>query len=292
MVLGARAPGRVGRRRDSLMRPSAFGWAASSRSTPTRCGGRDRPERALLPVAVVEQPVGRPVAVGRVAAAGAVEAGDVLERYQDVPVQLDVRDVLDQAIGGQRAVLVLTAEEGDLDALALVLGRVVLHGRIVVDQGAWPSDSRAWRCAASFREKSLRTPRPIRNSLSEQLAPVARSRWPSAGIASHSATIDRMLPPWQTTAAVRPAFACAISANTSAVRTRNWVKLSPPGYADSSPCSHARCAWGSAAISSSRERPCQSPTSISRRRGSVCKISPHALATACAVCSARSRSLE
>src|SRR5579862_995915 len=212
MVLGARAPGRVGRRRDSLMRPSAFGWAASSRSTPSRCGRRDRAERTLLPVAVVEQPVGRPVAVGRVAAAGAVEAGDVLKRYQDVPVQLDVW-----------AVLVLTAEEGDLDALALVLGRVVLHGRIVVDQGAWPSDSRAWRCAASFREKSLRTPRPIRNSLSEQLAPVARSRWPSAGIASHSATIDRMLPPWQTTAAVRPAFACAISANTSAVRTRNWV---------------------------------------------------------------------
>ena len=42
-------------------------------------------------------------------------------------VQLDVRDVLEVAVGGQDAVLVLAAEQGDLDLLALVLVGVVLH---------------------------------------------------------------------------------------------------------------------------------------------------------------------
>jgi hypothetical protein len=57
-----------------------------------------------------------------------VEGGDVLERDEDVPVQLDVRDVLEVAVRGQDAVLVLAAEEGDLDLLALVLVRVILDG--------------------------------------------------------------------------------------------------------------------------------------------------------------------
>ena len=41
-------------------------------------------------------------------------------------VQLDVGDVLDVAVRGEDAVLVLAAEERDLDLLALVLVRVVL----------------------------------------------------------------------------------------------------------------------------------------------------------------------
>ena len=64
---------------------------------------------------------------GRVAAAGAVERGDVLQRHEDVAVQLDVRDLVDVAIGREHALLVLAAEERDLDLLALVLPRVVLH---------------------------------------------------------------------------------------------------------------------------------------------------------------------
>ena len=56
-----------------------------------------------------------------------MQAGDVLERHEDVPVELDVGDVLDQAVGGEDAVLLLAPEEGDLDRLALVPGRVVLH---------------------------------------------------------------------------------------------------------------------------------------------------------------------
>jgi hypothetical protein len=55
-----------------------------------------------------------------------VEGGDVLERDEDVPVQLDVRDVLDVAVRREDAVLVFPAEQGDLDLLALVLVRVVL----------------------------------------------------------------------------------------------------------------------------------------------------------------------
>ena len=77
---------------------------------------------------VLGEPARRPVGLGRVAAARAVEGGDVLQRDQDVAVQLDVRDVLDVAVRGEHAVLVLAAEEGDLDLLALVLVGVVLHG--------------------------------------------------------------------------------------------------------------------------------------------------------------------
>jgi hypothetical protein len=43
-----------------------------------------------------------------------------------VTVQLDVRDVLDVAIGGQDALLVFAAEQRDLNLLALVLVGVVL----------------------------------------------------------------------------------------------------------------------------------------------------------------------
>ena len=46
-----------------------------------------------------------------------------------MPVQLDVRDVLDAAVRGEDAFLVLAAEERDLDLLAFVLAGVVLHPR-------------------------------------------------------------------------------------------------------------------------------------------------------------------
>ena len=44
-----------------------------------------------------------------------------------MPVELDVRDVLERAVCGEDTLLVLAAEEGDLDLLALILVRVVLH---------------------------------------------------------------------------------------------------------------------------------------------------------------------
>src|SRR5215470_3684780 len=81
----------------------------------------------FLPV-VLEQAARRPVVVLRcVAAARAVERRDVLERDEDVAVQLDVRDLVDEAVRSQDALLILPAEEGDLDLLALVFARVVLH---------------------------------------------------------------------------------------------------------------------------------------------------------------------
>src|SRR5918996_5639815 len=42
---------------------------------------------------VLGEPAGRPVVGGRVAAARAVKGGDVLQRDEDVPVQLDVGHV-------------------------------------------------------------------------------------------------------------------------------------------------------------------------------------------------------
>ena len=43
-------------------------------------------------------------------------------------VQLDVRDVLDQAVGGQHTVLIVAPEERDFDLLTLVLVGLVVHG--------------------------------------------------------------------------------------------------------------------------------------------------------------------
>src|SRR5262249_23984758 len=82
--------------------------------------------RTLLPVFLLEA-ARRPVVVRRIAAARAVEGGDVLERDQDVAVELDVGHILDIAGRGQDALLVLAAGECDGDLLSLVLVRVVLH---------------------------------------------------------------------------------------------------------------------------------------------------------------------
>src|SRR5205085_8285919 len=69
---------------------------------------------------VLGKAVRRPVGLRRVASARAVQRGAVLQRDQDVPVQLDVCDVLDVAVGRPQAVLVLTAAERDPDLLTLV----------------------------------------------------------------------------------------------------------------------------------------------------------------------------
>ena len=83
--------------------------------------------RPVVPVELLE-PTWRPVRLRRVAAARAMERRDVLQRDQDVAVQFDVSDVVHGAVGRQHAVLVVAVHQGDLDLLALVLVRVVLHG--------------------------------------------------------------------------------------------------------------------------------------------------------------------
>src|SRR5262245_22209097 len=56
----------------------------------------------------------RPVGLRRVASARAMEACDVLQRNEDVPVQLDVRHVLDRAVRGEDAFLIFAAEQREL----------------------------------------------------------------------------------------------------------------------------------------------------------------------------------
>jgi hypothetical protein len=73
------------------------------------------------------QPARGPVRLRGVAAARTVEGGDVLERDEDVAVELDVRDPFDPAVRGERSVLVLPAEELHFDLLPFVLVGVVLH---------------------------------------------------------------------------------------------------------------------------------------------------------------------
>jgi hypothetical protein len=57
-----------------------------------------------------------------------MERRDVLQGDEDVTVELDVRDILERAVRGQNALMVLPSEQRDLDLLALVLVRVVLDG--------------------------------------------------------------------------------------------------------------------------------------------------------------------
>src|SRR5256714_2922996 len=93
--------------------------------------------RTLLAVFLLE-PARRPIVVRRVAAARTVEGCDVLQGDEDMPVQLDVGDVLDVAVGGQDTLLVFPSEEGDLDLLALVLVRVVLHRPLSLSARIFP----------------------------------------------------------------------------------------------------------------------------------------------------------
>jgi len=90
-----------------------------------------------------------------------MQRGDVLERNQDVPVQLEVGDVVEEAVGGEHAVLVVAAEERDLDLLALVLAGVVLDGpepsRIPFFCIAAAIRSLAATAGSSFGEAAYRT---------------------------------------------------------------------------------------------------------------------------------------
>jgi len=56
-----------------------------------------------------------------------MERRDVLERDEDVAVELDVRHLVDEAVRSEDAFLVLAAEERDFDLLALVFAGLVLH---------------------------------------------------------------------------------------------------------------------------------------------------------------------
>src|SRR5689334_14744385 len=106
--------------------------AATSRNSHafTRLAATARPiaGRSVVVFALVlDEPAWRPVRLRGVAAARAVQRRDVLQWDQDVAVQLDVRHVVDGAVRGEDAILIVTAEERDLHLLALVLAGVVLH---------------------------------------------------------------------------------------------------------------------------------------------------------------------
>ena len=119
----------------------------------------------MLVALVLGEAARRPVGLGGVAAARAVQGRDVLQRDEDVPVQLDVGDLVDRAVRGQHAVLVVAAEERDLDLLALVLAGVVLHLRVILaaasrrprrrigTRRSWPGPSRG---AVPRRSRSRR----------------------------------------------------------------------------------------------------------------------------------------
>src|SRR5689334_11918675 len=68
---------------------------------------------------VLDESARRPVRLRCVAPARAVERSDVLQGDEDVPVELDVRDVLDEAVCGENAVLVVASEQRDFHLLPL-----------------------------------------------------------------------------------------------------------------------------------------------------------------------------
>src|SRR2546430_14528966 len=81
----------------------------------------------------------RPVRLRGVAPTRAMQGCDVLKRDQDVPVELDVGDVLDRAVRSEHSFLIIPAEQGDVDLLALVLVRVVLHEAAQSTRSRFPS---------------------------------------------------------------------------------------------------------------------------------------------------------
>src|SRR5947207_1378094 len=98
------------------MPPSAAQVPRSSSQTLSKLRAPSSdPDIDYLPLVVFQTPWWPgPVGLRRIAAAGAVERGDVLKRDQDMAVQLDVRHVLDHAVRRQRPLLVIPAEERDL----------------------------------------------------------------------------------------------------------------------------------------------------------------------------------
>src|SRR6188768_3587597 len=83
-----------------MSQPSPPNAAARRATSATAFRRFSATARASLRVSgvVLDEAAGRPVRLGGVAAARAVERGDVLERDEDVTVQLDVRDVLEGAV--------------------------------------------------------------------------------------------------------------------------------------------------------------------------------------------------
>src|SRR5581483_11090989 len=253
-----------GTRRASSRAPRAA--AQGRRRTPTpwpRCGGRggaappEPPSGLVVGVrrVLVLEAARRPVGLGRVAAARAVQRGDVLQRDQDVPVELHVRDVLDVAIRGEHAVLVFAAEERDLDLLALVLVRVVLHAA----RRAYPMGA----TSRSSRKCSSRTPQFATGWNGVSLT------WPCSA---------RIVPPWVTTRIRCPGFARAIRSTAASTRAACCSRVSPSGR---SPPNRSSI--------SSRVRPDHDPTSISRRPASATTSMPCGAATIVAVSNARRR---
>src|SRR5262249_2615827 len=82
---------------------------------------------AFVVALVLGEPTRRPIRLRRIAAARTVEGGNVLQRDQDVAVQLDLGAVVDGAVRGEPAVLVNAGHPWHFALLALVLARVVLH---------------------------------------------------------------------------------------------------------------------------------------------------------------------
>src|SRR5262249_54961186 len=76
---------------------------------------------------VLGETLRRPVGLGRVAPARAVEGGDVLQGGQNVPVELDVGDVVHVTVRRQYPILVIAAQQRGPYLLTLVLVGVVLH---------------------------------------------------------------------------------------------------------------------------------------------------------------------
>ena len=146
----------------------------TSQPTPANAAASRRPEPGLQEVqrdahaartptasssvsSSILEPARRPVGLGGVAAARAVQRRDVLERDEDVAVELDVGNVLDRAVRGEHSLLVLAAEERDLDLLALVLVRVVLHERVSLLAASSPSRTASrttWQFADPCRPPS------------------------------------------------------------------------------------------------------------------------------------------
>ena len=215
MVLGARAPGRVGRRRITSKGPSprggpfvlaggvAFGArhrarhrgdCLSARRVRTRAGTEPGSGLSARRSAARRRP-GRAAASRPAASQRLVQCrlATFWSGTRMCPFSSMWGDVLDVAVRGQDAVLVLAAEQGELDRLALVLRRVVLHRR--------HSSTTAVRCPVVVEGDQGRGSRSAvaRRLVRLQLAaPAMRRRsWPARPTAWE--TTARTVPPWATT---------------------------------------------------------------------------------------------
>ena len=151
--------------------PSAAARTAHEKQSFRQIERRDRPRQDLrLSDVVLGEAARRPVGLRSVAPTRTVERSHVLERDEDVAVELHVRNILDRAVRRQCPLLVLATEEGDFDLFPLVLVRVVLH--------------RAERSDCRLGERSSPSARRLEGSgvgfgLAVELAGEFRDLWPS-----------------------------------------------------------------------------------------------------------------